>query len=198
MTEHVAVSKVQSEFIVFGYIRSVERSLLYYNHNAAYYMIPDGIYNLCLLYVGSHFQLHLGSYEWNISEGDHQKMLCAQNKQQFVSPIFNIGAMTWIVQGYPNGIDRDSIGLFDIFVKLLTIPNNWQQIVVRRTIECTQSHSKYTCIASYEKDSSFGWCDGALSLAEAATFQSLNFNIEIHILRSVPLNARHVDHVAIF
>ena len=100
-----------------------------------------------------------------------------------MSPLFEVGRFKWIVQGYPNGIDRDSIGLFDIFVKLLSLPTNWDHIVVRRTIECIESSSKYTCIASYEKDSSFGWCDGALSLSEAATFKSLSFVIKIHILR---------------
>ena len=91
------------------------------------------------------------------------------------------------IQAYPNGIDEDSIGLFDIFVKLLELPPKWSNIVVCRTIECVESSSKYTCIASYEKDSSYGWCDGALSLKEVNTiyhkYKKLTFIIKITILR---------------
>eukprot|EP01084_Bolivina_argentea_P058942 107583_1 len=174
----------RTQYIVFGFIREIESILLHHNNNCAYFNIPYDISTLCLSYVSDHFMLHIGRYKWNIS--DHKRfkeMILACNKQQFVSDPFEIGKLKWIIQAYPNGIDEDSIGLFDIFVKLLSLPQKWDHIIVRRTIECIQSLSKYTCIATYEKDSSFGWCDGALSLKEVSHFKQLTFIITITILR---------------
>eukprot|EP01083_Nonionella_stella_P091140 254736_1 len=174
----------RTKYIVFGYIRSIESLLLQNTHNSPYFHIPLGICSLCLLYVDDHFMLHMGSYKWTISDAKlFSQMLSSNNKEQFVSPSFQIGGLKWIIQAYPNGIDEDSMGLFDIFVKLLSLPPKWDHIIVRRTIECLESSSKYTCIATYEKDSSFGWCDGALSLKEVAQFKQLTFVIKITILR---------------
>merc|ERR1712173_83498 len=69
--------------------------------------------------------------------------------------------------------------------KLLSLPAHWSHVVVRRSIFCPESSSRYTCIASYEKDSSFGWCDGALSLAEVRSFDSLTFVVTIEIVRII-------------
>ena len=174
----------RTKYIVYGFIRNIEKSLLYYNNNSLYYNIPIEISSLCLKYVFDHFMLHIGRYKWIIDDKKlFGEMLIADNKEQFVSPLFEIGKLKWIIQAYPNGIDEDSIGLFDIFVKLISLPTKWDHIIVRRTIECKQSFSKYTCIATYEKDSSFGWCDGALSLQEVSNFKELTFIIKITILR---------------
>ena len=81
----------RTKYIVFGCLREIERCL---SAN-----IPNEISIMCLSYVGSHFLLHLGEYQWSIDDIKlFNKMLLAKNKQQFKSDRFTIGKLSWVIQ----------------------------------------------------------------------------------------------------
>ena len=88
--------------------------------------------------------LHEGSYTWEI-EGDLlQQMKNAKPKQELKSPIFQMCQLNWQLEVYPNGKRDNDVGSFRLFLKLLSIPKDWKQIILSRRLQCLETGSIQT------------------------------------------------------
>eukprot|EP01084_Bolivina_argentea_P214705 364481_1 len=95
--------------------------------------------------------------------------------------------LRWCIEVNPNGSANDCVGAFNVWLKLLSLPQNGNKIIVCRRIYCKESQSSNTYISSYKKDSSWGWSDYTLSLKEIINnnFVELSLLIKIKILRII-------------
>eukprot|EP01084_Bolivina_argentea_P166067 288412_1 len=113
--------------IVYGYIRT-------YN---TYY--PTEIIKIILNYYFIHNPKLLN------------KIIDAKNKEMFVSDVFSLADLYWQIEihAYPNGWEKDRMGSFDVFIKLLSLPASLQSVIINRTIQCPQTQSSCTSISTY-------------------------------------------------
>ena len=95
-----------------------------------------------------------GSFCWKITNTNLiNKILNANNGDEFVSDIFKIAKLDWRIDIYPNGQKKTNIGSFDVAVTLMTMPDKWKSIIVQLTIHSPQTHSKVISLGTYTKDS---------------------------------------------
>eukprot|EP00483_Globobulimina_turgida_P009499 UN09518 len=137
--------------------------------------------------------LNRGLYKWVIDDTSFNKMLLAENSETFHSDKFKIGKLSWQVNAYPNGNSKNSIGSFNVYVKLLSLPPIWDHVVISRTIICEQTRAKVTNITTSYEGTSAGWPDRSLLLNEVKSFKRLTFIIEIIILR-IKLKSKHNNY----
>ena len=155
----------RTKSIVFGYILKEQQKLLLINNNT-YYHIPTLVTYICLSYVSDHFMLNGGVYRWNIEKDTFNKMINAENSETFHSSQFKIGKLDWQINVYPNGNSKNSIGSFNVYVKLLSLPSTWEYVIISRTILCQQTQAKVTNITTSYEGTSAGWPDRSLLLEE--------------------------------
>ena len=180
--------------IVFGYVRRNQK-ILYCKYKDIsssgnginYYLIPNIIILTILQYVYEHFMMTFGSYKWEINDYDIIKSFYKsfKNGNKYESNIFEIGKLNWRIEAYPNGYHKDSVGSFKLYVKLLSLPPKWNNVIVCRTTQCLQSMSKVTNICMYKKDESYGWTTGSLLLKEIKEqkYKTLTFIVTMRILQ---------------
>eukprot|EP01084_Bolivina_argentea_P307855 532180_1 len=107
-----------------------------------------------------------GEYSWVIKGNLLTNMLTAENKKKFQSSPFKMCGLRWCIDLYPNDKANDCVGSFGVYLKLLSLPQNANKIIICRRIHCKESQSSHTDIKSYKKDFSNGWTDYTLSLNE--------------------------------
>eukprot|EP00485_Elphidium_margaritaceum_P005836 CAMPEP_0202690050 /NCGR_PEP_ID=MMETSP1385-20130828/5181_1 /ASSEMBLY_ACC=CAM_ASM_000861 /TAXON_ID=933848 /ORGANISM="Elphidium margaritaceum" /LENGTH=518 /DNA_ID=CAMNT_0049345277 /DNA_START=190 /DNA_END=1747 /DNA_ORIENTATION=+ len=96
------------------------------------------------------------------------------------------GNLQWTIRLYPCGNNRNSHGSVKIFLKLVSMPEELEQIHLSYTTLCPQSQASSTALDIYVKSGdSKGWLNRSLLLRE---WQSLNVNalqivVSIHIFR---------------
>lgn len=110
--------------------------------------------------------LNRGVYKWHIDNKTFNQMLLAENSETFHSIQFKIGKLDWQINAYPNGNSKNSIGSFNVYVKLLALPPIWEHVVIARTIICEQTKAKVTNITTSYEGTSAGWPDRSLLLEE--------------------------------
>eukprot|EP01084_Bolivina_argentea_P257586 434014_1 len=96
-----------------------------------------------------------GKYSWVIKGNLLTKMINAENGKEFQSSAFKMCGLRWCIVVYPNGGANDCVGSFNVWLKLLSLPQNGNKIIVCRRIYCKESQSSNTYISSYKKDSSW-------------------------------------------
>ena len=94
-----------------------------------------------------------GSWTWNIRDKALiQKMLNAKNVQRFYSPTFKIAELDWQLLICPNGHTKEVPGAFDLYLKLIKMPKLWNVIMMTRTLDSPQTHTKVISMDKYIKD----------------------------------------------
>eukprot|EP01084_Bolivina_argentea_P025922 48192_1 len=93
-----------------------------------------------------------GTYTWNINDRKLlNKIVNAKNGERFYSDVFAIGELNWKIQINPNGWQKERMGSFDVYVKLLSLPTSWESVIINRIIQCPQTESSQTSISTYNK-----------------------------------------------
>ena len=132
-----------------------------------------------------------GSHTWSITDPMMlRKIVNAKNGQQYKSGHFKMANLDWRIEIKPNGMSRANIGSFDVFLKLLHRPSQWQEIIIAFTIQSPQTKSSYMDLTTYkEGEMSPGWSDFSLSLKEVKQrhLKKLILKVTIKIIR-VTLN----------
>ena len=103
---------------------------------------------------------------------------------EFLSSNFNIAGLTWKFQAYPNGNSDDRAGTFDLFVKLVTIPETWKYVFCFRRVQCDQTKGSFAFFSTFQKGSSKGWLK-TMVFSEIQSLNKLSFTVEIIISRIV-------------
>eukprot|EP01084_Bolivina_argentea_P317122 549796_1 len=133
-----------------------------------------------------------GTYTWSIDDAHLlTKIVKAKNCKSFYSDVFTIGELNWKIGIFPNGWPKERMGSFDVCVELLSLPTSWKSVIINRIIQCQQSQSSDTNIATYNKSGdSKGWQANTLRLEEIKELKidNLVFIIEIKILRIILKN----------
>eukprot|EP01084_Bolivina_argentea_P163137 283847_1 len=166
-----------TNLIVFGYIREAHYVLA----SSPFYQISSDIIQITLSYVGRHFILHCGSYQWQINDKLLKEMLAATNGQKFSPDHFKIAGLNWQIHAYPNGHKTSNIGNFGLFLKLLSLPSNWKEIILYRRIQCKETQSSFTSVHTYKQRMSNGWTNGTLLLQNIINRNLTQLTIDIHI-----------------
>ena len=125
-----------------------------------------------------------GKYTWNVDQETLALMKGAQSGDEFLSPTFNIAGLTWKFEAYPNGSSDDRAGTFNLYLKLVTMPESWKYILCFRRVQCEQSKGSYPFYTTYKKGLSKGWSKTML-FSEIHSLNKLSFTVEIMISRIV-------------
>lgn len=128
-----------------------------------------------------------GEHQWMIDAKLLKPMITAKNQEKFISPKFKMSHLIWQIEAYPNGNTPSTIGSFNLYLRLITIPAAWKSITICRTFTCEETRSGYTAVSRYEKGTSLGWPDFNLSLQDIKNrihwIKALKFTINIKILQ---------------
>eukprot|EP00485_Elphidium_margaritaceum_P010737 CAMPEP_0202686728 /NCGR_PEP_ID=MMETSP1385-20130828/2490_1 /ASSEMBLY_ACC=CAM_ASM_000861 /TAXON_ID=933848 /ORGANISM="Elphidium margaritaceum" /LENGTH=719 /DNA_ID=CAMNT_0049341373 /DNA_START=21 /DNA_END=2180 /DNA_ORIENTATION=+ len=132
-----------------------------------------------------------GTYTWQITNQESlQRLMNAKVGESFESEVFEIGKLKWVILIFPNGWNKSNKGCFNICIKLLTMSSKWKQLILCRTIQCVDTQSSCTSIASYYKNGdTMCWKERTLLLSELqclqATLDALTFRVSIVILKII-------------
>ena len=134
----------RTKLIVRGFIRERERLLLLSHNNNQCYNVPLEITTLCLLFVDTHFIFNCDSYEWKINNQLLlERILSSDNKELFESSEFSICKLKWKLQLFPNGHKIEQKGNICIFLKSITLPLKWKNIIIQYMIKFKETNTKF-------------------------------------------------------
>eukprot|EP01084_Bolivina_argentea_P077735 141038_1 len=178
-------SDAYTPFIVMGYFVMPSESLLLRQR-----YFPKEIISITAKYIGGHFILHQGCYQWNIDNDILHQMQHSAPDAEFESTEINMAGLKWTLHAYPNGHDEDddSTGFFCLFLKLKSMPLKWKTIIFRIHFQCTECIvAQYTRLVSVDhNDRSNGWHpDTLLELSEVQKLKTLTFIIQVQIVRII-------------
>ena len=125
-----------------------------------------------------------GKYTWNVDQETLALMKGAKPCNIFKSPTFSIAGLTWTLNACPNGGTVDRAGTFDLYLKLVTMPESWKHIFLFRRIQCDQTKGSFVYYCTYKKGSSKGWLK-TMIFTEIQSLSKLSFTVEIIIGRIV-------------
>mmetsp|Transcript_13095 Transcript_13095/g.19831 ORF Transcript_13095/g.19831 Transcript_13095/m.19831 type:complete len:558 (-) Transcript_13095:160-1833(-) len=131
--------------------------------------------------------INTGEHQWVIDAKLLKPMITAKNQEKFISPKFKMSHLTWQLEAYPNGNTPQSMGSFNLYLRLVTMPLAWRHITLCRTFRCNETKSGYTAVSRYEKNTSLGWPDFSLSLQDIKNrihwMEQLTFTVNVKILQ---------------
>ena len=116
-----------------------------------------------------------GSYIWKIDNKQTiNNMLNANNGQLFESLPFYMSKLKWQIRLYPNGNQLVNRGSVKIFLKLLSLPSEFDRLMLSFSLLCDKGMSCHTDMRIYNKSGQgSGWLDKTLSLSE---WRNMNIN----------------------
>lgn len=127
-----------------------------------------------------------GQYCWNITDPVLLNKIANANNGEMIKSIdFKMANLEWNIEIYPNGMQKDRIGSFDIFLRLLHRPKNWRDIIINLAIQSPQTQSNFVDMVIYNDHAmSWGWDAHTLSLKEVkqAQHDKLMLKISIRII----------------
>eukprot|EP01084_Bolivina_argentea_P227237 383795_1 len=135
--------------------------------------------------------MNYGTYTWKLTNSQSIfKLLNAKVGESFESEVFDIGKLQWVIVVYPNGWNDKNEGHLNVCIKLLSIHSKWRELILCRTIECLETMSSCTSIASYYKSGdTMCWKEGTCLLSELFQMKSpikiITFRISINILQII-------------
>eukprot|EP01084_Bolivina_argentea_P072630 131877_1 len=112
-----------------------------------------------------------GNYTLNITDNKLvNKILNAENGEEFQSDVFTIGDLNWKIKIYPNGYNQSNVGSVDVYVKLITLPSSWKNVTIMQSIQSPQTQSSFTGLTTYIKNGyTTGWPVYTLRLEDNGT-----------------------------
>ena len=168
----------RTHLIISGYLRIKAPSIT----------IPSDIIHMITLFVDDHFMFPRGTYEWIIDYDTLQQMKKAKAEQEFCSPKFKIAELYWMIDAYPNGNDESDSDSFDIFLKVLSVPTKWSDIILCYNICCNETQSSCITTASFEASGdNWGWGTDTMTFNEIQSLNKLSFTVSI-IINKIILN----------
>ena len=124
-----------------------------------------------------------GRYTWNVEQETLALMKEAKPGDDFLAPIFNITGLTWKLEAYPNGKSDDRAGIFDLYLKLKTMPESWKYILWCCRVQCDQTRGSFAHCMQWRKGS-LSWLD-TMALSEIQSLDRLSITVEMFISRIV-------------
>lgn len=169
----------KSKDIVFGYIKSIQKSF------KSSYIVPNAVSWLCLIYIDDYFMLNQGTFRWIFENEALNNFVTTPCAQSIESKVFDVGKLPWKVIIFPNGENLATINSVNVYLTLVSLPSIWNSILARCTIKCIETNISHTFLSNYVSRASLGWQPGTQLLSEISTNQNLSqltFEIKIHIL----------------
>lgn len=161
--------------LVFAFVRDAQKVLDR--------VIPSDIFNLCARFYNVYADS--GEFTWDVDKQTLERMKKSDNKANFPSPTFNIAGLSWRIECYPNGNTKPKIGSFIVFVKCVSMPDDWKHIECCPQIRCNETMTGDLLYFQFHKGRSVGWPDRAMLLSEIQSLRRLSFTVKIHIHRIV-------------
>ena len=122
----------KTKFIVYGYIREIQNIFTSLHEENFYYLIPKEVSLLILTNVDDHFLFNQGTYQYIIEDPIVlDKIIIAENGQNFDSDVFNVSNLKWLISIFPNGENSDNINQFRIFLRLFAMATAWKSVGIR-------------------------------------------------------------------
>eukprot|EP01084_Bolivina_argentea_P030547 56581_1 len=116
-----------------------------------------------------------GTHTFTIKWDQLQKLLQTNNERD-VSQTFSIAALNWRIDLY------NDIGYFQVFLKLMHIPSQFEFILVQYNIECLESLASTTSMKKYDDSHmSWGWSGGTMTIGEIKNLQIEQISIKINV-----------------
>ena len=134
---------------------------------------------------------HQGSYTWDLTEenGKLKEFLESECKQNLHSDTFKIGQLPFSLEVYPNGDQDTNNGSFMLYVTLLSMPDEYKQIIFNLRLCCNETHSSFTSIAIFtSQKNSAGWSQETVKLEEIkeiTNLKQLSMGCTINILKII-------------
>ena len=111
-----------TNFIVNGYMKIPPKS--YYSHLRDF---AKDITTIAIDYIGDHFMMHRGSYQWNIDNELLMEMCNAENAEKFESDTFEMANLKWKLIAYPKG-EWYPYKSFILTLNLNSMPFEWEEL----------------------------------------------------------------------
>ena len=174
-------------FIVYAFMKIPSNSYFSY---MTYF--PKDIASITINYIGEHFMIYRCSYQWTVNNPLLVSMCAANNGEEYESPTFEMENVTWKLRAYPNGDVFNSEGAFNLFVDLVSMPSQWEQLYTFIIFECEQfDQCRFMTWRLFtKKEKTFGWPDQKLSFQQVSDYLNihndtaqLTFNVMINITR---------------
>ena len=109
----------------------------------------------------------------------------AQNGEYFQSDVFKMCELDWEIAIYPNGRIEEREGSFDVYLRLLSLPKEWECITTCKTVKCPQTKASFTSCSEYTKDESDGWGLNIMTSEDIRNLRKLDIEINIKILNII-------------
>ena len=155
-----------TKFIITAYMKIPTNA--YFSHLTYF---PEEIILIAMHYLGDHFMMYRGSYQWNIDNQLLSKMIAANNEEKFESDPFEMANLIWTLHVYPNGDDEDCQGSFNLFLNLKSMPSEWSELHVCCIFRCEQLNAQITYLPVFTAgDHTQGWHNDTLQLREVTDY----------------------------
>eukprot|EP01084_Bolivina_argentea_P030549 56583_1 len=116
-----------------------------------------------------------GTHTFTIKWDQLQKLFETNNERD-VSQTFSIAALNWRIEC------SNAKGSFDVFLRLMQIPSQFEFILVQYNIECLESLASFTSMTKYDDSHmSWGWSDGTMTIEEIKNLQIEQISIKINV-----------------
>ena len=96
--------------------------------------------------------MYHGSYEWYFDNEDLEKAKSMTAGQSMSSGLFEMSQLKWILYAYPNGVNTDGQGWFDLYLQIRKMPYKWSMIVAFVMLKCKETHAQQAKLLSFNKN----------------------------------------------
>ena len=167
-----------SYIITSGYLRQCDSLLKGKMIPSSLINIFYAFYNICQ-FKGN----NIGAFTWFITDKQLvKKILTASNQQIFESEKFIMGGLKWMIDLYPNGDKVSNKGSIKIYLRLISMPSEFEKILVSWNVRCDKTLSSCTWITEFNAvTDNDGWTDKRSLLKEWQNFDDLSISVMIKI-----------------
>ena len=145
-------------------------------------IMPLYIIHITTVFIDDHFMLTRGSYQWIIDNDTLQLMKSKKGRSKFSSHTFKIAELEWIIDVYPNICSSSEAGIFQVYLRLVSLPTTWEHVLLCLNIRCPETQSSHTSLQQWDEGrSDWGWPPNAMKFTEIESLNQLSFIASIRV-----------------
>eukprot|EP01084_Bolivina_argentea_P210737 358598_1 len=129
-----------------------------------------------------------GSYTWNIDENAFKTFVECKPTEGQTADTFTIQKLPFTLEAFPNGDNDSNHGSVMLYCTLLSIPDNYKQIITNVRLYSKETATSFTSIVIFTSErNSAGWSSNALTTNELINNGSNTFcfGCDINIIKII-------------
>lgn len=124
---------------------------------------------------------------WHLAGKDLINFVNAKNNKLLKSNGFYISSAgssaKFMLECYPNGMNKGEEGSVDLFLKVLSLPEHASDLTLRYSLECVETCTSFTKIKTFNRETTNScWPYNTLQLSELTRFSMITFECTLQIL----------------